>query len=185
VEDIKLVEGILNGDIECFNQLMIKYEPIIQRFVYNMIKQKQTAEDIAQEVFITVYNKLELYNKKCKFSSWILQIAKNKTIDYMRKYNKTTETNIEDARGIATDTISPEESFEFKEVKQEIIQYVDALDEPDKQIIILKYTNDITFDDIAEVMEMKLSTVKRRYYKVRDGFKKHMSKEKRGVSYEV
>lgn len=184
VEDIKLVEGILSGDVECFNQLMMKYEPIVQRFVYNMIKEKHTAEDISQEVFITIYNKIDMYNRKCKLSSWILQIAKNKTIDYIRKYKKAVETDIQEVRGVATDELSPEEALEVKETKEEIKSYIDGLNQEDKQIIILKYSKGITFDDIAEIIDMKVSTVKRRFYKAREGFRKQRDR-KRGVECEM
>lgn len=184
MEDIKLVEGILSGDIQCFNELMIKYEPIVQRFVYNIVKEKHTAEDISQEVFITIYNKLDMYNRKCKFSSWILQIAKNKAIDYIRKYRKVIETDIMEARGVAASSISPEEAYEYKEVKMEVEEYLGELSEEDRLIVTLRYTKGQTFEDISEIMGMKLSTVKRRYYKVRDGYKKKREK-KRGVNYEV
>lgn len=170
MEDKDLVEDILHGNIESFEILMRRYEMIIVRFVYNMIKDKQIAEDITQEVFITVYNKLELYNNSNKFSSWILQIAKNKCIDYIRKHRKVSESNIEEIYTLKDTKSTPEQIAEFNETKKEIEKFINELDEVDKQIILLKYMKDITFDQIAEILEMNLSAVKRRYYKARDGF---------------
>lgn len=185
MEDIKLVEEILDGNIDSFNILVNKYEFIVLKFVYNMLKDKEAAEDITQEVFITVYNKMEMYNMKNKFSSWLLQIAKNKSIDYIRKYRKVYESNIDDARNVQSNELVPEEALEYNETKKEVQNFINNLEETDKQILILKYSEDVTFNDIADVLQMNVSAVKRRYYKVRDEFKKYRSNLKRGVGYEV
>lgn len=185
LEDIKLVEEILDGNIDSFNILVNKYEFIVLKFVYNMLKDKEAAEDITQEVFITIYNKLEMYNMKNKFSSWLLQIAKNKCIDYIRKYRKVYESNIDEARNVQSNELVPEEALEYNETKREVQNFINNLEETDRQILILKYSEDVTFNDIADILQMNVSAVKRRYYKARDEFKKYRSNLKRGVGYEV
>lgn len=180
-EDLKLVDEILNGNIDSFNILVNKYELTILRFVYNMIKDREAAEDITQEVFITLYNKLYMYNKKYKFSNWIFQMARNKCIDYIRKYKRVYEANVEDVIDIASDNISPEQSVEYKEVKQLVEGFVKTLNEVDRQILIIRYTNEhMTFVDIAQILNMTESTVKRRYYKARDKFKEYRTLKEKG-----
>ena len=66
-EDIRLVKEVLNGNLDSFNILVNKYELNIIKFVYNMIRDKEASEDIAQEVFITIYNKLYMYNQIISF----------------------------------------------------------------------------------------------------------------------
>lgn len=171
IEDIILVNNILKGDIESFEAIVEKYQLNVLRFVYGMIKQKEASEDITQEVFITVYNKLNMYNNKYSFSNWILQIAKNKTIDYTRKYRKVYESDIDEAYNISSLDISPEEAAEYSEVREKVNEYIGALNEVDKQILALRYSQDLTFRDIGKILDITETTVKRRYYKVRDGFK--------------
>ena len=182
VEDIKLVENILDGNVDSFNILVNKYEYMILKFIYGMIRDKEASEDITQEVFITIYNRLYMYDKKRKFTNWILQIAKNKCIDYMRKYKKVYESNIEDARNLVSSDISPEEALEYRETKKQVQDFINELDDIDRQILTMKYSQDITFSDIADVLGMNLSTVKRRYYKIRDNYKMYRNDTKRGVS---
>lgn len=171
-EDLKLVHEILKGNIDSFNILVNKYEFPIVRFVYNTVKDKEAAEDIAQEVFITVYNKLYTYNKEYKFSNWLYQIARNKCIDYIRKYKRVYEANMEDIGELVSLEASPEQSAEFKEVKRLVESFIDTLSDLDKQIVILRYSNDhMTFTDIADVLNMNESAVKRRYYKARERFR--------------
>ena len=174
-EDLKLVDEILKGNIDSFNILVNKYEMIILRFIYNMIKDKEASEDITQEVFITVYNKLYTFKKGYKFSNWILQIAKNKCIDYIRKYKRVYQANLEEVRDLATEEISPEESYEFREMKNMIEDFISGLEEVDRQIVNLRYTTESTFHDIAEILNMSESAVKRRYYKLREKFKASIS----------
>lgn len=175
------MEEILKGNIDSFNILVHKYELSILRFTYNTLKDKEAAEDIAQETFITVYNKLYSYNKEYKFSNWLYQIARNKCIDYMRKYKRVYEANVEEAGAIVSKEISPEQSAEFNETKGLVEAFVKQLGEIDRQIIILRYSNDnITFLDIANILKMTESAVKRRYYKARDNFKEFsLGKERR------
>lgn len=171
LEDVILVNNVLKGDIKSFELIVQKYQLNIFRFVYAMIKQKEASEDIAQEVFITVYNKLNMYNSKFSFYNWILQIAKNKTIDYTRKYRKIYESDIDEVYNISSSDMSPEESAEYVEVKTKVNEYISTLDEIDKQILGLRYSQEMTFGDIGQILGVTETTVKRRYYKVRDGFK--------------
>jgi RNA polymerase sigma-70 factor, ECF subfamily len=175
-EDRKLVLEVLDGNIDSFNILVNKYEIIVLKFIYNIIKNKEAAEDISQEVFITVYNKLYTFKSEYKFSNWLFQIAKNKCIDYIRKYRRVYESNIEDAADITSLEISPEESMEYKETKSMVQSFLKTLEELDRLILTLRYTKeDFTFGDIAEVLNMNESAVKRRYYKIREKFKEYMA----------
>ena len=132
-----------------------------------MIKDKEASEDITQEVFITVYNKLYLYDKTYEFINWLLQISKNKSIDYIRKYKRVYESNIEDIPNITSKEMSPEQSAEFMETKQNIEAYLNCLNEVDRQILIIRYSQNLSFYDLSQIMEMTESNVKRRYYRSR------------------
>jgi RNA polymerase sigma-70 factor, ECF subfamily len=179
-EDLKLVNAILDGKVDSFNILVNKYELMILKFIYNMIKDKEASEDICQEVFITVYNKLYMYNTNYKLSNWMLQIAKNKCIDYIRKYKRVYEANLEEVQELATKEVSPEEAAEYNETKNLILKFIGELNDADRQIITLRYTENLTFTDIAQILDMSESAVKRRYYKTREKFKEYSSlKEKR------
>ncbi len=171
MEDAILVNNVLNGDVYSFELIVEKYQINILRFVYGMLKQKEASEDITQEVFITVYNKLDMYNDKYSFFNWILQIAKNKTIDYTRKYRKVYESDIDEVYNISSSQMGPEESLEYLEVKTKVKEYINTLDEVDRQILVLRYTQNLTFRDIGQILEFTETIIKRRYYKVRDGFK--------------
>lgn len=169
-EDISLVEEILNGNIDSFNILINKYELIVLKFVYGIIKDKEASEDITQEVFITIYNKLYQYDKNYKFSNWLLQIAKNKAFDYVRKFKRVYEANIEECIGAKDLEPSPEDKLEYKETKELVRSFINNLDEIDRQIFILRYSSEKTFCEISVILGINESTIKRRYYKGKAAF---------------
>lgn len=178
-EDLKLIKEVLKGNVDSFSILMNKYEHMVFSFAYNMINDREAAQDVTQEVFIIVYNKLYMYDKKYKFKNWLLKIARNKCIDYIRKYKRVYEANIEDITYIYDKNPGPEEAMEIREAKLIIRDFIGKLGDIDRQIITLKYSSGTTFVDIGEVMGMTEGAVKRRYYKIRDSFKKHYEREQR------
>ena len=180
MDDLDLVKDILNGNLNSFNLIIYKYEASIFKFILTMVKNSEEAKDLTQEVFITVYNKLYTFNKDYKFSNWLFQIARNKCIDYIRKYKRVYESNVEDSNAISKE-VSPEQFAEFKETKKMVEEFIATLNEVDKHIITLKYSDDsVTFGDISDILNMSESSVKRRYYKARERFKEYLViKEKR------
>ncbi|MGL4730390.1 MAG: RNA polymerase sigma factor [Clostridium sp.] len=171
LEDINLVNSVLEGDLESFDAIVDKYGQAVYGFVYKLIKDIHLSEDITQEVFITVYNKLHLYNSRYKFSSWILQIAKNKTIDYMRKQKNIKEQSIEKIQDIKDNMMLPEEFVEYKETYEGLIEYINSLEEEERKIIFFKYKEKQTFSYISKILKIPESTVKKRFYKIREKYK--------------
>lgn len=171
-DDVKLVREILKGNMDSFNLIIGKYEPSILNFTYRMVRNYEAAQDITQEVFITLYNRLYTYKQEHKFSNWLFQIARNKTVDYIRKYRRVHEVNIEDAENTLCCSSNMDESINYLETRQEVEGFMKTLNETDRQILILKYGNrNSTFSDIAQILGMGESAVKGRYYRLKDKFK--------------
>ncbi|GKX68883.1 RNA polymerase sigma factor [Clostridium sp. TW13] len=169
-DDKELVRQVLNGNTDSFNIIVNKYEITILKIVYNMIRNKEAAEDITQEVFITAYNKLYMYIDKYKLSNWLIQIAKNKTIDYIRKYKKVYEANIDDFYDMASKEEGPDSIAEFNETRTVIGNFINTLDETEKDILILRYSGERSFGDISQILNLNESMVKRKYYNLRERF---------------
>ncbi|WP_461205163.1 RNA polymerase sigma factor [Clostridium sp. DL1XJH146] len=180
--DELLVMEILNGNIKSFEKIVEKYQTVIIRYVNNFVKDQSIAEDISQEVFITIYNKLKQYNNKYKFSNWMFQIAKNKTIDYIRKKKRLNETIIEGAYDLSSND-NLEEIIEFNETKKYINEYINTLDKESKQILSIRYTSNKTFKDISKILNISESTVKRKYYNVRKNFSEFIICKEKGCEY--
>lgn len=181
-EDQELVKLVLAGDMRAFEELVRRYEAGILRFTYNMVRSKESAEDITQEVFIAAYNKLYTFKQQYKFSTWLYQIARNKCIDYGRKYGNVQSVNL-DYLNLPSREMSPENIVEFKETKRKVEDFIATLSDIDRQILILRYSYEqLTFGDIAEIIKLGESAVKKRYYKIYDRYEEFIEKNKCGES---
>ncbi|SHJ44590.1 RNA polymerase sigma-70 factor, ECF subfamily [Clostridium cavendishii DSM 21758] len=188
MEDLALIDKVLKGDEISFEQLFLKYQLEISKFVYSNIKDNEVTKDIVQEVFITVYDKLYTFKRDCKFKTWLYTIARNKCIDYIRK-NKITLVDIEDTQNtLASKEISAFEIVEFNETKRTINDFIKTLDTVNREIIYLKYYHDdITFYDISYILKISEGAVKQRYYSLYKRYINFLKKasEKRGENLEV
>ncbi|QAA31294.1 RNA polymerase sigma factor [Clostridium manihotivorum] len=174
MEDLDLIDAILDGDKKSFEILFCRYEKEISKYVYTNVKNIAETEDIVQEVFISVYNKLYTFKSGKKFRPWLYAIARNKTIDYLRKSKKTIFVDIDDRNiKITEQEYHPEDIAEFKETKAVIESFIKILSFKNREVLYLKYYNqDMTFSQLAEILNTSEGAVKRRYYSI---YKKYIA----------
>lgn len=181
LEDKDIVERVLQGEALYFEYIIDKYEIPILKYIYSFIGDRTMAEDLCQETFISVYNKLYTYNNISKFSTWIYSIAHNKSIDYLRKTTKSREIAIDNIKDSLSREKSPQEIVEYKETLDSIESFIKNLDIIDKQILYLRYAHpDVSFKDISNMMGMNESTVKKRYYRLYDKYEVYLERNLKG-----
>jgi len=184
--DLELVQLVLDGEMSAYNELLHRYEAPIYKFVANTIKNDDIAKDISQEVFIAAYYKLYAYKKKYKFSSWLFQIAMNKSIDYMRKNKSIQQVDI-DSAAIFDTSMTPEHYAEYNETKKSLEDFIKTLSKVEQQILTLRYSHDeLTFSGIGEILKINESTIKYKYYKIYSKYEKYINNKKGVVAnYEL
>lgn len=181
MEDKDIIEHVLQGEALYFEYIIDKYEIPILKYIYSFIGDRTMAEDLCQETFISVYNKLYTYNNINKFSTWIYSIAHNKSIDYLRKATKSREIAIDNIKDSLSKEKSPQEIVEYKETLDSIEGFIKNLDIIDKQILYLRYAHpDTSFKDISNMMGMNESTVKKRYYRLYDKYEVYLDRNLKG-----
>ena len=177
--DHELVTFARSGSEKAYRELLDRYQRPVFSLVYRMVRDREQAEDLAQETFVKVFNHLENYNPKYKFSSWIFKIASNLAIDTLRK--KTPETvsldgsryaqtneEIESTRiSIASSDENPEQLLESKELGQEIESAIGQLRAEYRTAILLRHVEGRPYEEIAEIMEIPLGTVKTYIHRAR------------------
>ncbi len=168
-EDYNLVMMALNKDSKSFETLVLKYEKLVFSIAYRMMGNKEDAEDVSQIVFIKIYNKLDTYIPGQSFKAWVGTITTNTCIDEIRK-NKNKKT-------LSTDMVFEGEENDFsinleskeptpldelldKERRQIILESIGELKKSSRELIILRDINDLSYEDIALHLDMKLGTVK-------------------------
>src|SRR2546425_11991222 len=174
--DGELVTSALSGREACFEELVRRYQRPIAAYVYRMVGNYDSALDVTQEVFIKVYNSLSRYRSEFKFSTWIYKIAHNAAIDYLRRRSAREQTLSDEPGGERAEVaverrLSPEQESERNERCSEIELVVQTLPHAYRELIVLRHSNDLSYDEIAEVTGLPLGTVKNRLFRSREAMR--------------
>lgn len=173
--DTELVRTALAGRESGFEELVRRYQRPIAAYVYRMVGDYDAALDLTQEVFIKVYGSLSRYRAEFKFSTWIYKIAHNAAIDHLRRgaARETAITSDEDRPALAVESrrLTPEQESERNERCSEIEVVVQMLTPAYRELIVLRHSNDLSYEEIAEVTGLPLGTVKNRLFRAREAMR--------------
>ncbi|MEP6916117.1 MAG: sigma-70 family RNA polymerase sigma factor [Acidobacteriota bacterium] len=168
--DEELVARSQGGDLDSFNQLVLRWERPIYALAYRVIGREEDARDVAQETFLRAFRALKGFKGQAKFSSWLYRIALNLCRDWMRRERRTPVAQAPEGVDIielAGET-TPSESIDDRVARHQIGRVVGkamaSLPEEQRNAIILKEYHGLTFQEIAELLDCPLSTVKTRLY---------------------
>lgn len=173
IPDASLVTRILDGEVECFELLVARYERLMYSYLLPMVRNIGDVEDIAQEAFLKAYRHLASFDVQRRFSTWLLRIAKNIMIDRYRKDRGTTilagdiEATIALASPRMADSHNPQADAEHREHFREIFSQICALPEELKAPLLLRIMQELAYTEIAELLDVPLQTVKNRIFKAR------------------
>jgi RNA polymerase sigma-70 factor (ECF subfamily) len=166
-DDKEIIRQYLQGDETALEFLVQKYLKPIYSFVYRNVGDISAAEDITQEVFIKVWKNIKKFDLKKNFKPWIFQIAKNTSIDYLRKKKTIPFSRFENEYGqnVLTETLADENQnlLELLNTKKEFREVVETLSEKDRQLISLRHEKGLSFKEIAVNLKQSINTIKSRY----------------------
>jgi len=166
--DAELVKLIQDGSETAFAQLIKKHQQGIYHFVRKMINDEHEAEDITQEIFVRVYRKINAFRFESKFTTWLYRVAYNVGLNYVKKLK--TGKRIEDIEEISDEAIQQTAGMLNELAKQEkyemIKDCIDKLPAKAKTIVTLHLYKEMPFPEIAQITNMKESTVKRWWYEI-------------------
>lgn len=172
--DRELIENTVRGSEAGFEEIVRRYQKPIAGYVYRILGNHEASLDVTQEVFIKVYNSLHRYSPEYKFSTWVYRIAHNAAIDHLRRNSPNLQSiETENADGtyqlqIEATGRSPEKERELSEWRSVISNVVQKLPEAYRLLILLRHSNDLSYDEIAEITGLPLGTVKNRLFRARE-----------------
>jgi RNA polymerase sigma-70 factor (ECF subfamily) len=168
--DEELVARSIGGDLDSFNQLVLRWERPIYALAYRVIGREEDARDVAQEAFLRAFRALGGFKGQAKFSSWLYRITLNLCRDWIRRERRTPIAQAPEGIDIielAGET-APSESIEDLVSRRQLGRAVEKamalLPEEQRTAIILKEYHGLTFQEIADLLDCPLSTVKTRLY---------------------
>ena len=190
VNDEELVDRVKSGDIDAFEEIIAKYEKRVFGLIYNMLKNDNDIEDIAQDIFIKVYKNIDKFHGNSSLYTWIYRIATNMCLDYMKKKKNVIyideKVQLDDGEvelQLPSDEKLQEELYEEKEMKQKLNKAIDKLPDKQKAMIILRDIKGLSYEEISEVLEIKLGTVKSQINRARLKLKEILEKDGTFLDY--
>ena len=165
----------MTGRSESFEELVHRYQRPITGYVFRMLGDYESSLDVTQEVFIKVYNSLSKYSDEYKFSTWLYRIAHNAAIDHMRR-NSNARPRASRPKMLTAPFNSrskaksrrPNRITNAANGEIEIDAVVRCLPNAYRDLIILRHSRELSYDEIAEVTDLPLGTVKNRLFRARE-----------------
>ena len=157
-DEIELVTQAQNGDRNAFSELVRTHSQGVLNVVYRMCGNQQLAEDAAQEAFIQAWMRLSSFRPKASFRSWLYRIAVNAAIDMLRKEKRILPNAVEDLNLVASNP-SPEAMLTSGERAELVAKAVATLPDASRTVLILREYEELSYNEIAETLEIPMGTV--------------------------
>jgi len=182
--DAELVARALKGHQEAFREIVVRFERPVYSLVARMLQDPATAEDLAQEVFIKAFRRLDTYDPQRKLSSWLFKIAHNTTIDYLRRRTPETvplEVGKDDDRGSLAAVLAdgssenPAAAAERRGMARALEQAIARLRPEYRESVVMFYVEGASYQEICEVTGLPLGTVKTNLHRARKELAQQMT----------
>lgn len=173
-DDFTLIRAIQSGDHNAFETLINRYQRQVANQIYMNMGNRDDVEDIAQEVFIRVYRSLPKFKFNSSFFSWIYRITMNLCIDEIRKRKIRRMLSLDflaedylDKSGVSDEVTTPSESVLLNEKKDIVRRAMHHLSKEHREILTLREYQDLSYDEIAEILGLTVQAVKSRIFRAR------------------
>ena len=167
--DDELIGRVRRGETRLFAELVLRYQDPVYSMALRFVRSAGDAEDVAQEAFLRAFRGLERFKGESRFSTWLYRITWNLCADWLRRHRKPGRTprGIDEAAEVADDTVALEEGLLAAEERQEVRRALDRLDEKYRGVLLLLYYQKLSYDEIADVLDVPVKTVETRLYRAR------------------
>ena len=182
-----LIKKAREGNVPAFEELIRNYQQMVYNIALRMCGNEDDASDIAQETLIKIFRSIRDFKGDSKFSTWIYRITTNVCLDYLRKNKKNAgrfinpEFETDDGSlevEIKDPAPQPEEVAERKEVQRAVQEAIDKLSEDHRTVIVLRDINNLSYEEIAVILNCSEGTVKSRINRARSALRDILSKNK-------
>lgn len=174
-EDARLIARIRAGDLQAFEELYRNYHPRLARFLINLIHRPQMVEEVLNDTMLVVWNRPDSFNGSSKLSTWIFAIAYRKALQALRHRDEP----IEDGNAETRESLEagPEQQVGQHRVQEALLSAISQLSPDHRTVIDLTYFHEMGYQEIAEIMDCPVDTVKTRMFHARRHLKRILAGE--------
>lgn len=171
MNEILLISRARGGDREAFGALVEQYRDNVYRLAYRMCGNAYDADEAAQEAFVAAWRALPNFRGDAKFSTWLYRLTTNAAIDVMRREKRHQTVGDGEMVDLADDADSPQETVERTEQQEAVQKALSTLSEEYREVLLLRYMEELDYAEIAEVLQLPSGTVKSRINRAKAALK--------------
>lgn len=173
-ENLAIAEGLKRQDVGLLDQLIVRYQHRLMRYLLFLTSNRELAEDLFQEVWMRVLLRGGQFNGRARFDTWLFTVARNMVIDVRRKRTMSSLDEMFEAVGeedramgieIAGEGPSPFDQYSSREDRDRLTQALLQMEPLYREVLVLRFHEDLSLEEIAKVTRAPLSTVKSRLYR--------------------
>jgi RNA polymerase sigma-70 factor (ECF subfamily) len=180
--DLELVAEALDGSQKAFRTLTERHQKAVFHIIFKIVRDTETANDLAQESFMKAYSALGSYRSEFRFSTWLYKIAANCSIDYLRKKRicaLSLDQGLDTSDGkveieVADNSYNPETDLVRKQQSFSIEEAIGSLPGKYREVIEYRHKDDKSYEEIADLLSIPVGTVKARIFRARELLKKKL-----------
>ncbi len=169
--ELELVRAARGGDEDAFETLVRAHEKRIYSLCYRLCGNADDAADAAQEAFVSAWRALPFFREESNFATWLYRLATNASIDLLRREKRhrapLSLDDEEQSVDAVDETASPHALYEKKELREAVLRAMESLSEEYRRILILRELQQLSYQEIAEILDLDLGTVKTRIHRAR------------------
>ena len=171
MNELALISRARDGDREAFGALVEQYRDNVYRLAYRMCGNAYDADEAAQEAFVAAWRALPNFRGDAKFSTWLYRLTTNAAIDVMRREKRHQTVGDGEMMELADDADSPQETVERTEQQETVQKALATLSEEYREVLLLRYMEELDYAEIAEVLQLPSGTVKSRINRAKAALK--------------
>ena len=171
MNEILLISRARGGDRDAFGALVEQYRDNVYRLAYRMCGNAYDADEAAQEAFVAAWRALPNFRGDAKFSTWLYRLTTNAAIDVMRREKRHQTVGDGEMMELADDADSPQETVERTEQQEAVQKALATLSEEYREVLLLRYMEELDYAEIAEVLQLPSGTVKSRINRAKAALK--------------
>lgn len=181
IDEKKLIAQIIAGDSDAFAELVSAYEDKVYNLCLRMCSDREEAKDLAQEAFFKAWRGLAFYKQEAAFSTWLYRLTTNVCIDHLRQKKRHAASSLtaveeEEQIDVPDPSPTPEEMVFDRRRKEIVASAMSQLEEEFRTVLTLRVVQELSYDEIGEILDLKVGTVKSRLARAREKLRKILLK---------
>ena len=176
LEEDECIARAQRGEVAAFSELVARYQDRIYRFLVRLTRSPDDARELTQETFLSAYQALPRWRPEARFTTWLFRIARNQAFDWLRRHKRVEFVALGDEQdfGFADPAPTPDVALESVQRLRHLERALMRLPAEHREILLLREIEEMSYEDIAEVLDIRLGTVKSRIARARAGLLEKM-----------